>query len=728
MIGRKFYILFPLVSGSSGGGNQFLKALKGSFEARKILSPVLSQADVVLFNSLPFGSIFITSFKLLLVKIFYPHIIILHRVDGPISLSRSSFNDLLNDKLIIELCNIFSDGIIYQSKWSMQRCLDLGFNIKHPFAIIGNAPNPNIFSETVNKNTKSRKQIRIVTTSWSSNWKKGFHTLRFLDQNLDTDFFDLSFIGNAPCTFNKIKLIPAMSSEKLGKTLQHYDLFLAPSHDDPCSNSLIEAIASGLTPLARSSGGHPEIVNNTDFIFKSDFDLLSKLSIFASKRPIYRNQLPTLEQITEKYISFSDSLYKHSYSPRFFNSMVSIYRFFWSLFRYYFFKLLLRRSFFQRLFASFYPRLLIGFKSASLSHFSSFSYDDAKEWVVHVLDKIPLFMDLMRHEDSDSLFKYSLSGDLSKSPRLASSVFAAKIFYMMGIQDHQQSKELRDHIKSYQDQFGNIFDPFTLNKSFTRRALLSIYNFNFEMMKTDKTIRAETRQAYAALLCLGESIPAESLGFFDNTVDVENYIFSLDWSNPWDAASHISHLIFFLKVTNDTSTFNLKAKKVFGMINQSFLNEDGCWYLKGSKVKITTKINGAMKLVTAFDLLDDYSYINAEPLIDTCLSSLNEGHACNHFNIICVLHACSKITSYRKDDICNYMIHRLYKLSLHYWEPYGGFSFYPSSSNSYYYNSHISSGKNEPDIHGTVLILWGIVLISQTLDFSLPHKLRQPFV
>ena len=114
-----------------------------------------------------------------------------------------------------------------------------------------------------------KKKINIVASSWSSNPKKGFNYLYFLDENLNFDNFKITFIGNSPLKFKNIKMLPPLKSRKLSKILRQNEYFLTASVNDPCSNSLLEAINCGLKPVYLDSGGHKEIANNRGIKFRN---------------------------------------------------------------------------------------------------------------------------------------------------------------------------------------------------------------------------------------------------------------------------------------------------------------------------------------------------------------------------------------------------------------------------------------------------------------------------
>src|SRR5687768_998092 len=122
---RKIHILFEFVDGPWGGGNQFLKSLKNEFVRMGIYEEVAEKADVILLNS----HHQIEEVKK--IKQMFPTKIFLHRIDGPISLTRG--NDEQTDKLIFDLNNSIADISIFQSIWSFTKTLKLGFIPLNPF-------------------------------------------------------------------------------------------------------------------------------------------------------------------------------------------------------------------------------------------------------------------------------------------------------------------------------------------------------------------------------------------------------------------------------------------------------------------------------------------------------------------------------------------------------------------------------------------------------------------
>ena len=74
--------------------------------------------------------------------------------------------------------------------------------------------------------------------------------------------------------------------------------------------------------------------------------------------------------------------------------------------------------------------------------------------------------------------------------------------------------------------------------------------------------------------------------------------------------------------------------------------------------------------------------------------------------------------TYRFTEIQNFAKNRLEIYRKYYFPEIGGFSFLPQKANVHYYEAKLTKGKNEPDIHGTVMFLWGISIISQILGID----------
>lgn len=61
----------------------------------------------------------------------------------------------------------------------------------------------------------------------------------------------------------------------------------------------------------------------------------------------------------------------------------------------------------------------------------------------------------------------------------------------------------------------------------------------------------------------------------------------------------------------------------------------------------------------------------------------------------------------------------------YYFPQYGGFSLRKEGSNVEYYGCDITRGKREPDLHGTVLFMWGLYFLSCILGLNDDIRLRE---
>ena len=160
------FILRELKEGPYGGGNQFLKALKKEFIKRGFYENDPSKANCILFNSHH------NLEKVLRFKLKNQNKLMVHRVDGPLFKIRNK--DFEIDKIIYIINNLLADGTIFQSKWSRDENYKLGMKKNKYETTIINAPDPLIFN---NKNKiifNKTKKIKLIATSWSANWNKGF--------------------------------------------------------------------------------------------------------------------------------------------------------------------------------------------------------------------------------------------------------------------------------------------------------------------------------------------------------------------------------------------------------------------------------------------------------------------------------------------------------------------------------------------------------------------------
>jgi len=347
---------------------------------------------------------------------------------------------------------------------------------------------------------------------------------------------------------------------------------------------------------------------------------------------------------------------------------------------------------------------------------------DISQLITDIRLKLPTFLKKMKGTVPGS-YRYSLSGDIFPSNfeyGLGNTVFALRTKFIVNMIEEEDLTDASKYIKSFQDSDGYIYDRKVMKKSTFRRFYYAVRTLDFNNFLNEQTKRAETRQSFETLGYLGK-LPDQSFYKIPSTKkQIMKYIHSLNWKNPWSASSHISHLLFFLKynqthfksrdIDEDLVKFTLKEVQHYQQ------SEDGSWYDSSVRISPSDKVNSAMKMMIAYNTAGSYEFNYPERLIDLCLNTINSTHACNHFNIVCVLYYTCKLTDYRKHEILDYVTERIKLYLEHYWEQHGAFSFFKGKSNSIYYNAKISRGFAEPDIHGTVMFINGLALIADLLN------------
>ena len=299
----KIHILYNFQNQPWGGGNQFLKALKKEFEGRGIYEDKPEKADVILFNS---HHNFKEVFK---IKQKFPKKVFIHRIDGPLYLTRGKNKDL--DEIIYKFSELTADGIIFQSNWCREQNKKL-FKISAKYiTVIHNAPDGEIFKKQ--KKSFNQNKIKLIAVSWSSNWRKGFDIYKYLDDNLDYSKYDLTFVGNSPIEFNNIKCIKPVHSNELAKILNQHDIYITASQNDPCSNSLIEALSCGLPAVALNDGGHPELIQEGGELFTAKQDIIEKIEKVVKNYYYYQSKIPefSAQKIAQNYYEFALIIYQN---------------------------------------------------------------------------------------------------------------------------------------------------------------------------------------------------------------------------------------------------------------------------------------------------------------------------------------------------------------------------------------------------------------------------------
>jgi len=344
------------------------------------------------------------------------------------------------------------------------------------------------------------------------------------------------------------------------------------------------------------------------------------------------------------------------------------------------------------------------------------------DWIFDLKKQIPFFLENLKSDKREGFYHYSLSGDYfgeSIKWGLGNSVFFLKIIYTLGL-EREYAKEVADairYVKSFQAKSEDIFDPLIHTLSAPMRVFQFVKNHKLATLRGEDTIRAESRQAISALKLFDSKPDKNYTKFASSAEEIDKFLKNLNWKLPWSAGSHFSHLLFFIEQSNLGNKRELIDFSVDWLKKKQNL-DTGCWY--DGQPSPQQIINGAMKVMTGLKAVGRVNFSWAEKIVDFCLKHENNKQACDNFNITYVLKYCNEVLSskYRHKEIIDFVTKRLNIYKEYYYPKLGGFSFFQGRANKFYYGAPISRGKNEPDIHGTVLFLWGISLISQVLGIN----------
>ena len=295
----KINVIYKTTDAPYGGGNQFLKALKKYFTSTGIYAQE-SEADVFLFNSHHELE------EVVRLKNKYPNKKFVHRIDGPMRLYNSMSDS--RDDLVYRANSSIADGTVYQSDWSKKANISLGMTSSGKSAVIHNAVDDSVFF--YRKDAKKSKKPRIISASFSPNIKKGFPIYSFLDNNLDFSKYEMVFAGNSPVSFKNIKNVGCLDSSSLSIEMNNSHIYLTASENDPCSNSVLEAISCGLPCVAANSGGHPELVKDYGELFDSTDQVINCIEKVIKNREEYteRIKVTSITEVGNAYIKFFRSL------------------------------------------------------------------------------------------------------------------------------------------------------------------------------------------------------------------------------------------------------------------------------------------------------------------------------------------------------------------------------------------------------------------------------------
>lgn len=282
-----------------GGSNQFLLALRDELSRRgyRVASNAISRRTrACVLNA------FLVD-EALLRALLRPGVRVVHRVDGPVSAYRGG--DDGTDARIVALNREFADVTVFQSKYSLVAHRELGLDLTNP-VLIPNGVDESIFHPPSLRPPPAGRRIRVIASTWSNNPNKGGATYKWVDEHLDRDRYEFTFVGRMPpgLELRHARVVPPVGQQAMAELLQSHDVYLTASLHDPCSNALLEALACGLPALYADSGGHPELVGDAGFGFASAEEIPALLDRLVDELEERRAliSVPSLAHVTDRYV------------------------------------------------------------------------------------------------------------------------------------------------------------------------------------------------------------------------------------------------------------------------------------------------------------------------------------------------------------------------------------------------------------------------------------------
>jgi glycosyltransferase involved in cell wall biosynthesis len=285
----------------AGGGHQTLRAFVRACEARglRVEHGTISRTTrACLFNSFNFDFERLERFAARRPE----GCTMVHRVGAVTSLYRG-FDDG-TDARVAALNARLADRTLAISQATVDMYRQIGIELVDPH-VVHNPVDPELFHPHGRVAFSRDRKIRLISSSWSDNPRKGGPVYRWLESQLDWSRYEFTFVGNAAEPFERIRHVPPLPSAELAALLREHDIFVTATQDDAYSNALVEALSCGLPALYLASGGSAEAVKDAGIAFTEQEQippLLEQLVEDYEGRQAAID-LPTLDEIVDGYLA-----------------------------------------------------------------------------------------------------------------------------------------------------------------------------------------------------------------------------------------------------------------------------------------------------------------------------------------------------------------------------------------------------------------------------------------
>jgi len=348
------------------------------------------------------------------------------------------------------------------------------------------------------------------------------------------------------------------------------------------------------------------------------------------------------------------------------------------------------------------------------------------------------WLDAMAEGLPNGRFRFCAKGSSVPTSGFAAqfvTCFAMKAAWQSGIWEKwpaERKSACIEFVRNFQNQDGWFHDPWLERASRPRlrewaggllEYLRGQGNVSDLLNRRENNLRAETRQSASTLLMVG-TVPEHPLPMAWKTpVDVLSFLKGLDWRIPWSAGSHLSHLAFILKVNHKYFPGTSVQESMFAAINEFLAEirdeESGSWFQ--GKVSDRDKINGAMKVLTAWQWLD-VPLPDCRRLVDLAIAQPPLSDGCGFLNRLFVVYAalCGCPSGYRQDDVRQLARESFLRISC-FRKTDGGFSFYETHAQTAYYGARVSIGFPISDMHGAAMMAWAIAICAELSGSTIPQ-------
>ena len=336
----------------------------------------------------------------------------------------------------------------------------------------------------------------------------------------------------------------------------------------------------------------------------------------------------------------------------------------------------------------------------------------------------------IRFTESGNLVPYRGRGGVM------ASVFAMKIAWQIGIWDswnNERKISFVNFVKQQQNQNGLFIDPWLSGQnsiSWKEWVKVGLGRVKYDDLKKyyslwhERNIRAETRQNISALLMVGAQPNYIPPVVATNYEDAYQFLDVLDWKDPWGAGSHLSHMLMLTTTHKIMGSKKVNAESIyaatFDFLRSIYHENTGTWY-RGANIPVAIQINGAMKIFSGLQWLEEHPFVKNEKLLRLVLSQPFYSDGCHFTNSLFVLHQIKKLSGLgeNKAKIIE-RAHRASKCLMLHKKKQSGFSFNHLQSQQHYYTARVSKGLKVADLHGTTMFSWACAIVIDLLSDTFP--------